>query len=469
MIPLTEFFDHNRQILLFIYGLGFFILGFAIILQAQRSSRLELARSLRWLAIFGITHALNEWGDLFIPIQQQYLPIDIIRLLRVFQLILLAVSFAALFEFAIAVLSPLILAKSYHWLPGGLLAAWMFLVFFILLPAQTNLLTWGRTASALARYFIGFPAGVLAAYGLRLHAIKRIKPLNVPVIFNTLRIAGVSLGIYAVLGGLIPPQVNFFPGNILNTATFEQVIGIPTILFRTLISVVIAASVIRSLEIFSLESQRKIEELEQQQIINSEHERLARELHDGAIQKVYTAGLLVESAARLTEKDKELGSRLERAVFVLNDAIADLRHNLAELHHAESLPASESVSQMLTEMASNPHYNTLVNISLDLKIPTEKTLTPVRARHFAAILNEAFANIVRHAKARNVSLKASELDERLQVIIKDDGVGFSPNGGSGYGVRNMRDRARLLNGELQFSEPSHKGTIVTLEIPWEDK
>ncbi len=469
MIQLDTFFSNNKEIFLFVYGLGFFILGFAIILQVQQSSRLELARSLRWLAAFGITHALNEWGDLFIPIQAEYLPTHIIRVLRLFQLILLAVSFAALFEFGIAVLSPLNLAKSYHWVPGGLLGAWMFLVFFILLPVQPNLQTWGRTANALARYFIGFPAGLLAAYGLRLHALRRIKPLNVPVIFSTLRIAGVSLGIYAVLGGLITPPVNFFPGNILNTVTFEQTVGIPAILLRTLISIVIAASVIRSLEIFSLESQRKIEELEQQQIINSEHERLARELHDGAIQKVYTAGLLVESAARLTEPDQELSSRLERAVVVLNDAIADLRQNLAELHHLDSFPINESVSQLLTEMAQNPHYNTLVNISLDLKIPEAKTLSPVRARHLVAIINEAFANIVRHAKARNVLLRAHELGEQLQIMIKDDGIGFSSNEGSGYGLRNMRDRARLLNGELNFSEASNKGTVVTLEIPWEDR
>jgi signal transduction histidine kinase len=154
---------------------------------------------------------------------------------------------------------------------------------------------------------------------------------------------------------------------------------------------------------------------------------------------------------------------------VLNDAIADLRHNLAELHPTDAAPANEAVSQLLTEVAGNPHYNTLVNISLDLKIPKEKTLSPVRARHLAAIINEAFANIVRHARARTVLLKASELDEKLQIVIKDDGVGFAPNGGSGYGVRNMRDRARLLSGELQFSEPSNKGTTVTLEIPWEDK
>src|ERR1044071_4562744 len=103
MTHLEVFFAHNKQIFLFVYGFGFFILGFAIILQGQRSSRLEVARSLRWLAIFGITHAFNEWGDLFIPIQAQYLDITLVRLLRVLQLVLLAGSFASLFEFGISV------------------------------------------------------------------------------------------------------------------------------------------------------------------------------------------------------------------------------------------------------------------------------------------------------------------------------------------------------------------------------
>src|SRR5512138_1220990 len=115
MISLAEFFEINYQLILFIYGLGFFILGFAIILQVQQSSRLELARSLRWLAAFGMTHAFNEWGDLFIPIQAHYMSPTIIKLLLVFQLVLLAASFACLFEFGISVLSPFNLAR---WLNG---------------------------------------------------------------------------------------------------------------------------------------------------------------------------------------------------------------------------------------------------------------------------------------------------------------------------------------------------------------
>src|SRR5215213_5012105 len=150
MTSLSVFFTHNKEILLFVYGLGFFILGFAIILQVQQSSRLELARSLRWLAAFGITHAFNEWGDLFIPIQAQYLPSGLIRLLRVVQLILLAVSFAALFEFGISVLSPFNLGKSSHWVSSGLLAGWVFIVFFIVLPLESDLEVWYHTANALA-------------------------------------------------------------------------------------------------------------------------------------------------------------------------------------------------------------------------------------------------------------------------------------------------------------------------------
>jgi signal transduction histidine kinase len=117
----------------------------------------------------------------------------------------------------------------------------------------------------------------------------------------------------------------------------------------------------------------------------------------------------------------------------------------------------------------NPHYNTLVNISLDLKVPEERRLSPTRTRHLIAILNEAFANIVRHANARTVLLKAADIHDGLRITIKDDGVGISPEAHAGYGLRNMRDRARLLNGDLQFSEPSNKGTTITLEIPWEDK
>ncbi|HET7143546.1 MAG TPA: ATP-binding protein, partial [Anaerolineales bacterium] len=310
-----------------------------------------------------------------------------------------------------------------------------------------------------------FPGGMLAAYGLRAHTLQRIKPLNVPKIVQMFQIAGISLGIYAVVGGLVVPPVNFFPGNFVNTDTFTEFLGVPPLVLRSLVGMVIAFTVIRALEVFSLETDRRIEHLEQQQIINAEQERLARNLHDGAIQKVYTAGLLVESAAHIAEPESELDKRLKRAVVALSDSILDLRRNLSELHsHTRSV--HEPLPKLLQKISENPNYTTMVHVSVDVDLPEGKHISDSRVGHLLAIVNEAMANTVRHAQAQNVSIKTRDLGEFLQIQIKDDGIGLSVDAVNGYGLRNMRDRTRLLNGRIDFE--NNKGLLITIEIPWKD-
>lgn len=466
MITIAEFFRLNQSIIYFVYGLVFFLLGFAIILQTRQSSRLDLARSLRWLAAFGIAHGFHEWGDLFIPIQAEYLSLEFMRVLNILHLMLLALSFVFLFEFGLALLSPGRRGQWFHWLPIILFIGWLIILFSIIPPTITNERPWRYLANALARYLIGFPGGLLAAYGLRRHTMLRIKPLNVPKIVFTLQVAGLALGAYALLAGLIPPPVNFFPGNILNRSTFTEFVGLPPLVFRSLTGMIVAIALIRALEIFDVVTQRRIEELEQHQIVTAERERLARELHDGAIQKVYTAGLLVESAWKLADSKSELGSRLGKSVNVLSDAILDLRRNLSELH-AHSPSTGESLPVLLQQMAENPHYASMVNITLDTHLLSNRKLSPMRAGHVFAIINESLANIARHAQAKNVDIRAHDLGAQLQIDIQDDGVGIPAEPEAGYGLRNMRDRARLLNGNLQFR--NNKGTTVTLVIPWIDQ
>ena len=465
MITLSEFFRLNREIILFVYGLVFFLLGFGIILQTRQSSRLDLARSLRWLAAFGLTHGFYEWGDLFIPIQSEYLSEATMRVLYLIHKILLAISFICLFEFGLTVHPSKQRTRwTIHWESAALLALWIGLVFFIF-PGDPNDLAWRRLANALARYFIGFPGGMLAAYGLRAHTLQRIKPLNVPKIVQVFRIAGLSLGIYAVIGGLIVPPVSFFPGNLVNTETFTELLDVPPLVFRSLIAMIITFTLIRALEIFDLETERRIEQLEQQQIVNAEQERLARDLHDGAIQKVYTAGLLVESAARLAEPESEMDKRLKRAVSALSDSILDLRRNLSELH-AHTQTIQQPLPELLQKVAENPNYNTMVHIVIKNELPVGKFISNVRSGHLFSIVNEAMANTVRHAHAQNVTIETHDLGEFLQIRIRDDGQGFPPEVKNGYGLRNMRDRARLLNGKILFE--NDKGLVVTLEIPWKD-
>lgn len=476
MMDVRTFFQLNREIILFIYGLAFFVLGLAIALQSRQHSRLEIARSLPWLAGFGLTHGLHEWGDFFIPIQSTYLSEPVITILIGIQLVLLAVSFACLMQFGISMLDlkpenlPRVLTLAGgSWLRGtavAMLVIWLLLIFLVLIPLAPDLQTWRREANALARYFIGFPGALLAAYALRQQALYRIAPLNAPHVVNNLRIAGGALALYAIVSGLIPPPIPFFPGNWLNAQTIIAITGAPPSVFRSIIGLVLAVSVIRALDIFELETQHFIETMEQQQILATERERIARELHDGVIQKVYTAGLLVQAASKQAPPDTTLSNRLRQVLDALEDASRDLRRNLGELHPA---PLELELSEALRELSCDPRFRTLVEVTLDLELSKDESLSAARTHDVIAIVQESLSNVVRHARARHVRIAAHQADGRLHLTVQDDGVGLPRSLVAGYGLRNMRDRAHLLGGEIEISGANGKGTTVALDVPWKDE
>jgi signal transduction histidine kinase len=456
----------NHDIIYFIYGLMFFVLGLAIALQSRHSSHLELARSLNWLAAFGFLHGFHEWGDLFIPLQAEYLSSDIILVLHYIHLVLLAVSFACLYGFGLALLEPLKHRRELHVINGFLLLSWLVLSLFPFRAWFTDFDTWHNAVAALARYLIGLPSGLLAAYALREHTLKRITPYDVPGIVRALQLSGIAMAVYALTAGLIVPPVPFFPGNWLNTDTFTRYLIVPPQLIRALIGLAMAGTTIRFLEIFDVETTRRIEAMQKQQMLADEHERIARELHDGTIQKVYTAGLLVSSAEKLAEQDTPLASRLSTAVGVLDDAIGDLRQNLSQLHTPAASP--EPLKLAIQKLASDPRFSSLVAVDLKLDLPDPCYLKPERNIHVMAILQEAMANVVRHAHARHVSITADCKEDGLRVMVRDDGIGLPAHTTEGHGLRNMRDRASLLHGKLAV-EKLAKGTCMTLNIPLEEQ
>jgi signal transduction histidine kinase len=465
MDSIRAFVDLNREIINFAYGLAFFVLGMAIAFQSRHSSRLDLARSLSWLAAFGIALGAYEWAELFSPIQERYLSTLGVEILHSLHLVVFAISAACLFQFGVAVLQPF---GRGHWLrgfPAGLLIVWT-LICFGVLPRLLDPLEWHHATEALARYTIMLPGGLLAAYGLRQQTKQRIAPLNVPHIYNTLRVAGVALALYAFFGGLLPPAISFFPGNLLNEDTFQAALGVPPSVVQSLIGLVLAIAFIRALEVFDVETARRIEAMEQQQILSAERDRIARDLHDGVIQKVYTAGLLVTSAGQQAAVDGPIAGRLNTAASVLDDAIADLRRNIGELH--ASSPA-ESLSTALRRLTEDPRFRPLVDISIDLDLPKADALSPARTEHVSAIVTEALSNVIRHAHARRVRVSARHTDSRLTVTIQDDGLGLAGNYSYGYGLRNMQDRARLLSGQIEVTGSNGKGTRVKLDIPWKDE
>jgi hypothetical protein len=132
MDPIRSFFEINEPIIQFAYGLSFFAIGLAIALQSRRSSRLELARSLAWLAAFGITYSLFEWGELFSPVHEAYLTPKGVEALHGVHLIFLCVSFIFLMEFGVALLRPLGRGEWLHQVTILVLASYLVVMLFIL-------------------------------------------------------------------------------------------------------------------------------------------------------------------------------------------------------------------------------------------------------------------------------------------------------------------------------------------------
>ena len=151
---------------------------------------------------------------------------------------------------------------------------------------------------------------------------------------------------------------------------------------------------------------------------------------------------------------------------MLNEAIGDLRRNISELHTATT---SESLALALRRLAEDPRFQSMVDVRLDLDLPESDRLSPDRTEHVLAIATEALSNVVRHARARQVALRAERINGRLLLSIQDDGIGLSAEAAAGHGLHNMHDRARLLNGQIAIEGLGGKGTLVRLDIPWKDE
>ncbi|MBZ0302590.1 MAG: hypothetical protein K8J31_22785 [Anaerolineae bacterium] len=452
-----EFFIINRTIVLFIYGLTFFVMGLAVFLQSRRYSRLRLARDLRLLAAFGLLHGIHEWGAMFIPIQASYMPRVIIDFLQTLQVVLLAVSFVCLLMFGAVTLE-----RRFPWLKRLVVtvgAVWGvgFWLLYYTLPAVE---TWHLLSNIWARYLLALPGSLLAAYGLRYQAHTSIVPLNIGRIYQTLRIAGGALIAYAFFAGLVVPTASFFPANMLNYALLADTIGIPVQVLRSLIGLVLAITIIRALEIFEIELDRLIEHMEVERIQVAERERIGQEIHDGAIQGVYSASLILESMESLVDEDSELARRLRQAKSVLNAVNLDLRNYMVALR-TETSP--DPLIPSLRDLIANPRFRGLLNI--DLEYDLEPSLKPMQVHHVMAIVQESLSNTLRHARAHHVKISVKRVHHSICLCIADDGRGFSSQTAPvSYGLRSMRDRARLLGSHLDIDSTPGKGTKVTLML-----
>ena len=466
---LTEVLEVNWIVLYFVYGQVFFVTGLVTGLQWRRDSRLALARPLPWLAAFGIAHALNEWGYIFVPLQALLLADSVVRLMVIAHLLLLAVSFFFLFQFGVELL--LLVVAGWRWLralPLLVLLLWGGAVFLRGVVVQDPLGTLVAIGDGWSRYFLALPGSILACVGL-LYQSRQVRAMDLPRIATYLIGAAVAFAVYGLVGGLVVPAAPTFLANVFNYTLLDWTIRVPAPVFRSVCGLAMAFFVTRSLDVFRVENDRRIAAMEQAQLLAADRERIGRELHDGIIQNIYAVGLSVEDAHHLVVENPDLAQNRLRAVMdALNRVIQDIRRYIFDLRAAEQ---GRELEKMLEGLVRDLRLDTLLEVDLEVLGQRCCWLEHEQVAHITQIAREALSNVVQHAEASRVTVTLRYLAHSTCLVVADDGKGIDPTGPSGdghqgQGMANMQARARLLGGELVLKGNTGQGHELELIFPW---
>jgi GAF domain-containing protein len=204
-----------------------------------------------------------------------------------------------------------------------------------------------------------------------------------------------------------------------------------------------------------------------------ERDRIAKELHDGIIQTIYAVGLNLDYCRlALRENPDDVETRLGDATTGLNRAISEIRSYIMDLTHRVGgvvglREAAEGLAREYGGAAASPGM-VPVAIAVDVSDEASTVVQPERRAEIVQVLREALANAVRHARASTVTVTGRIEHGRLVLVVADDGIGFDVTAGSTeehHGLRNMANRARMLDGHLDLDSAPGRGTTVTLDVP----
>jgi signal transduction histidine kinase len=208
---------------------------------------------------------------------------------------------------------------------------------------------------------------------------------------------------------------------------------------------------------------RQVQEL----AILQERERFGMDLHDGIIQSIYAVGLMLENTQRRIAKDpKESQNQITKAIHALNDVISDLRNYILDLRPQRF--QGRNLKEGLEELARALRANTFMTVNLDFDGVSPEVLRPEQTVEILHIAQEALNNVRKHARATDVDIQVMWDEDELMLLVEDNGTSINTKEilwPTGDGLRNMRERATSLDGEILIGPREKGGTRVALKVP----
>lgn len=193
-----------------------------------------------------------------------------------------------------------------------------------------------------------------------------------------------------------------------------------------------------------------------------DRDRIARDLHDLAIQRLFATGMTLQSAGRFIEHT-EAAQRVVRAVDDLDETIKIIRSTIFGLRARDGAAGPGLRSRVVRVVGeAAPVLGFAPSLRMEGLVDTH--VGRETADHVVAVLSEALTNIARHAHADRADVALETDGREVRLTVSDNGVGI-PAEGRRSGLRNMAERAQQLGGDLELSSPPGGGTTLVWRAP----
>ncbi len=200
----------------------------------------------------------------------------------------------------------------------------------------------------------------------------------------------------------------------------------------------------------------------EQTVLLEERDRIARDLHDLAIQRLFATGMTLQSAGQLIDHP-EASERVERAVDDLDETIKIIRSTIFGLR-SDASGYGESLRSRTVRAVADAAAALGFSPSLRKEGLLDTQVSRPVADHVLAVLGESLANVARHARATRVDVILQTDGRQVALTVSDNGVGIG-GGSRRSGLRNLTDRAEECGGTLELSSPEEGGTRLVWRVP----
>jgi signal transduction histidine kinase len=190
---------------------------------------------------------------------------------------------------------------------------------------------------------------------------------------------------------------------------------------------------------------------------------ISRELHDEFGQILTAVGAMLQRASRRTPEEAGTDRTDLREIHETVQATLEKVRTLSQALHPVVLDDAGFEGAVDAYL---PRYEKQTGISIQYrKTGTGRELDRGIAIHLYRVLQEALNNVARHSKSKTAAVRLSFLADSVVLEVEDEGVGFGSGDGRGMGLVSMRERAELVNGQVEFLAREGGGALVRLKVP----